>query len=173
MYMLVGLIVFISPIGFPYSFPFCFVLFLWLYNFKYCLGVHGFSSAGVCCWSSLLNFQFSHCIPQFQNFCLALFYGFYIFAAFVILFRYVLHISLNCPSVFSCSSLSIKTIIFAFFVRRFIDLHFLCYLSLQLNLFLFGCHVSLILRVPYNLVLVSVHLKKQSPLQFLWTSLER
>ena len=63
------------------------------------------------CWSFLLNFQFSHYILQFQNFCLVLFniyfILFYIFADFLIFFLYCFLVLLNCLSMFSCRSLSI------------------------------------------------------------------
>ena len=74
----------ISPIGFLHSFSF--FLFLWLGNIKGF--VLEFIDSFFCCWSSLLNFLVQLLVLQFQNFCLVLFYDFYLFVELLILFMY-------------------------------------------------------------------------------------
>lgn len=68
-----------------------FFLFLWLDNLNWFIlkfTDYFFLLGQVCCWRSLFNFKFSHCILQFKNIWLVLFYSFCLFTELLILLMY-------------------------------------------------------------------------------------
>lgn len=92
-----------------------------------------------------------------------------LFVYILILFKYHFP-DFICLSVFSCTSLSFfKMMIFIFFVRPFIDLHFFTVCYWRFILFLWQCHISLILCISYKLWIWFLYIWRNSHFfQSLW-----